>query len=110
MMEYNLVAAHLRFPCLFRYFPSDHQILGERTGIDGNDFGHRLTSQGLTETRETAAILTGEKLLMRYTSFGIFISPRLTRTELPLTRIPVTTLSERSASTSRRLGRPISTP
>ncbi len=81
----------------------------QQSGIDGNDFGHRLTSQGLTETR-AAAIFTGEKLLMRYTSFGIFISPRLTRTELPLTRIPVTTLSERSASTSRRLGRPISTP
>jgi len=26
----------------------------QQSGIDGNDFGHRLTSQGLTETRAAA--------------------------------------------------------
>ncbi len=61
-------------------------------------------------TSDITASLTREKFLIRYTLSGIFISPWLTRTELPLTRIPVITLSERSASTSRRLGRPISTP
>ncbi len=61
-------------------------------------------------TSDITASLMREKFLIRYTLSGIFISPWLTRTELPLTRIPVITLSERSASTSRRLGRPISTP
>ncbi len=44
------------------------------------------------------------------TASGIVISPWLTSTDRPATRIAVTAPSVRSASTSRRLGRPISTP